>query len=182
MSISLSGTANSANPFNMSRRTPENNNPMANTFSRKVEVMRERTDRLRQRQQEAMMARMMEEKLQNYADEDIGLNPILAKAIVSNNMAMNRIQNAYSARADVVSRIGREGNTEELQEALIRTTAKLAAQLGEVFSNIEEAYRAVAQENAEQSDEITSNSVWDIPQYTADGGAPPSGLLINAVT
>ena len=195
----------------MARNSSENENPLQNVFTRHIEKMQERIDRIRTRQQEAIKARMLEQQLENciLADTDIGLNPVLTKAIVSNDMAMSRIQDTYSARADVVARIDREGATAELQEALARATVMLGAQIGEVFANIDEAYDAMSRDQGNSIQDYQSEQLEqsDIPRYTSNDNAntgsqqervgagrtqarlvsayrssPPSGLVINTAT
>lgn len=182
----LRNSANTSNPLIPNRM--QSDNPMANTFTRKIEKMQERVNRIRDRQQEAMKSRMVEEKLQRELEnstsstEEAGLSPILTKAIVSNDMALNRINDTYRTRAGIVSQIEREGATNELQDALARTTITLAAQIGEVFNNIEKYNDIIASKREQQENERQSGDdgggvqIQPVSAYTTP---PPSGLVVD---
>ena len=161
----------------------QSDNPMQNFLTKKAITMQERIDRARERQQEELKAKLVEEQLENY-DDLTGIDPAFTKAIVASDMAMSRTEDAYRARAGIISRMEREGATEELQEALALATAQLAARLGEVFNYINEYSEKKSSDQSDEQPEEDDAVVRTQQRLTNAYGnaAPPSGLVINTVS
>jgi len=168
MNISLTNVFNSPNSLGISRNATEKT-PLQNVLAKNNDVMQARVEKIRERRLAEMQAKMIEEKLQDslIPNANMGFTSALTTAIVSNDMALSRIADTAATKAGIESQIATEGATDELQEALARTDATLAAQIGNVLSNIDSQNSAIANaQNREEQPLETENL--DISQYVSE--------------
>jgi len=161
MNISISNLFSNNNPLGVSRTNADNSNPLSN-LTQNTETMQNRIARIREQRVSDMQARIAQAQAENslVPNEENGLTATLTQAIVSNDMALSRISETAATRATIESQIAAEGETPALQEALMRTEATLAAQIGDVLSSLQAQNNAISNaqnaQNAANSEEQTN--------------------------
>ena len=134
--------------------------PITSVFSKKAEMIHQRMEQVSNNRKEAIKASRLETQIQDSisADEDGGLNFAVTKAIVSGEVAIKRVEDAYRTKVDITGKMMIEGETEKLQEALARASEFLAARIGETLANVEkhnaEITNAKEYKNDQKSDEF----------------------------
>ncbi|MCL1998224.1 MAG: hypothetical protein FWG65_05585 [Turicibacter sp.] len=156
------GGQDGENPFQMSRNS---------------DLIQARLERARE--QRAAESRLLEEQADLAGSLDLA---DLTHTLVSGDMALSRIAETAATRASLESRIATEGSSSELEDALTRTTATLAAQIGEAIANADsQPTNGVSQRNnSENGEDEHSNSSANRQLAAVYAKQPPSGLIFNA--